>query len=140
VIRTALRRGMFASRPEALRDARALVESFSAAAGLDERACAKLTLVVEELFVNTVTHGHGGGADAPVWITLASAPGAVRLTYEDHAPPFNPFAEGAAMAPAEPAEGTRVGGLGVHLTRTFTGDPDYAYLFGRNRLRLAMAV
>jgi anti-sigma regulatory factor (Ser/Thr protein kinase) len=131
---------MFVSRSESLRDARALVESFCAAAGLDERACAKLTLIVEELFVNTVMHGHGGGADAPVWITLAVAPGAVHLTYEDHAPPFNPFAEGAVPAPVAPVEAQREGGLGVHLTRTFTGEPDYAYLFGRNRLRLAMAV
>ena len=137
--RTAVRRGMFVARAESLREARALVESFSAAAGLDERACAKLTLVVEELFVNTVTHGHGGGADAPVWITLSSAPGEVRLTYEDQAPAFNPFAEGAVPAPVAPEEAQREGGLGVHLTRALTGDPDYAYLFGRNRLRLAMA-
>ena len=127
-------------RPAFLRGARALVEAFSAEAGLDEDDCAKLTLVVEELFVNTVMHGHGGGADAPEWITLARAPGVVRLTYEDQAPAFNPFAEGAVAAPASPADAQREGGLGVHLARTFTGEPDYAYLFGRNRLRLAMAV
>jgi anti-sigma regulatory factor (Ser/Thr protein kinase) len=49
---------------------------------------------VEELFLNTVKHGHRGGSDAPVWITMEAADGSVSLTYEDRAPPFNPFRRG----------------------------------------------
>ena len=137
---TVVRRlGMFPARAEALREARALVESFGATAGLDEMAVGRLTLVVEELFVNTVRHGHGGGSDAPVWIALSSDGGAVRLVYEDQAPPFNPFAEGNTMVPESPVEAQREGGLGVHIARRLTAEPDYAYVFGRNRLRLALA-
>lgn len=136
---TVRRLGLFPARAEALRDARALVEAFAAAAGLDELALGRLTLVVEELFVNTVRHGYRGGSDAPVWIRLTGDGSAIRLTYEDHAPPFNPFAEGNAELPESPAEAQREGGLGVYLARRLTAEPEYAYLFGRNRLRLTLA-
>jgi serine/threonine-protein kinase RsbW len=131
--------GMFVSRPQALRDARAFVESFCGEAGLDGHACARLNLVVEELFLNTVKHGHRGGSDAPVWITLAKGSGVVRMGYEDHAPPFNPFATDAAGPPESSAEPQREGGVGVLLARGLTSAPQYAYLFGRNCLELTVA-
>ena len=65
----------------------------AAVAGMGDRISMRLRLVVEELFVNTVTHGHGGDSDAPVDITLLVAEDRVVLTYVDVAPPFDPFAE-----------------------------------------------
>ena len=93
---------------------------------------------IEELLLNTVKHGHRGGSDAPVWITLASVEGAIRVTYEDQAPPFNPFAT-ATREMLEALAGTRrEGGLGVMLAHGLTTETDYAYLFGRNRIRVAL--
>ncbi len=131
--------GMFTSRPEALREARAFIEGFCAAAGVERGPCLRLNLVLEELFLNTVKHGHRGGSDAPVWIALATDTGLIRVTYEDRAPPFNPFAEPTrelleALAPAR-----REGGLGVLIAHGLTLEPEYAYLYGRNRIRLAVA-
>ena len=129
---------MFPSRKDALRAARAFLEGFCADAGVAKQACLKLNLVVEELFLNTVKHGHRGGSDAPVWITLAAGDGAIRVTYEDQAPPFNPFAA-ATREMLEALAGTRrEGGLGVMLAHGLTTETDYAYLFGRNRIRLAL--
>ena len=131
--------GMFASRQGSLRDARAFLEDFCAGAGVERKSCLKLNLVVEELFLNTVKHGHRGGSDAPVWITLEAQGGAIRMTYEDQAAPFNPFAA-ATREMLEALAGTRrEGGLGVLLAHGLTTDTDYAYLFGRNRIRLAVA-
>ena len=84
--------GMFPSRLEHWRGARTFIERFCREAGVPREACLKANLVAEELFLNTVKHGHRGGSDAPIWITLTSDAGRIRLGYEDFAPPFNPFA------------------------------------------------
>jgi serine/threonine-protein kinase RsbW len=136
---TTTRMGMFASRQDCLRGARAFLESFCAESGIARQSCLKLNLVVEELFLNTVMHGHRGGSDAPVWITLGAEDGAIRLTYEDQAPPFNPVASVTRQMLEALADTRREGGLGVLLAHGLTTEADYAYLFGRNRIRLALA-
>ena len=122
---------MFPSRLEAWKRARAFIEDFCRGANVAREACLKANLVIEELFLNTVKHGHRGGSDAPVWITLeAQAPG-MQVTYEDTGPPFNPFAYRVELG--------KIGGLGVLLARELALARDYAYLFGRNRIRLSLA-
>jgi anti-sigma regulatory factor (Ser/Thr protein kinase) len=46
----------------------------------------RLQLVVEELFVNTVTYGHGGDSEAPVDVSVCIDADRVTLVYEDNAP------------------------------------------------------
>lgn len=133
------RTGMFTSRLDSLREARDFLERFCVDAGVGRQSCLKLNLVVEELFLNTVKHGQEGGSDAPVWITLAAGNGTVHLTYEDRAPPFNPFASGTREMLEALAPTRREGGLGVLLAHGLTTDSEYAYLFGHNRIRLAVA-
>ena len=71
---------------------RLFLEDFCADSGVSRTSCLRLNLVLEELFTNTVHHGHRGDSDAPVWLTLASLQRRVAVTYEDTAPPFNPYA------------------------------------------------
>jgi serine/threonine-protein kinase RsbW len=132
------RMGMFQSRPQAWRQARSFIEGFCRDAGIARDASLKANLVVEELFLNTVKHGHRGGSDAPVWITLEATDGAISLTYEDRAPPFNPFAVATRELLEALAETRREGGLGVILAHGLTATADYAYVFGRNRIRLTL--
>jgi hypothetical protein len=110
---------MFASRAVEWQGARAFIEAFCEPAGVDPRTCSSISRVAEHLFMNTVKHGHAGGSDAPIWIGLEAQAGRVTLTYEDLAAPFNPFAPGRSEMP----EGAAF---------------DYAYLFGRNRIRVAL--
>src|ERR1700682_3042910 len=130
---------MFLSRLEEWKRARGFIEGFCAGAGLTRESCLKANLVVEELFLNTVKHGHRGGSDAPIWITLSASDGEVSLTYEDRAPPFNPFARATREMLEALAETRREGGLGVILAHGLTASADYSYLFGRNRIRLTLA-
>jgi anti-sigma regulatory factor (Ser/Thr protein kinase) len=130
---------MFPSRSGAWRHARAFIEAFCAAAGLPRESCLKTNLVVEELFLNTVKHGHNGGSDAPIWLTMIASGGKVSLTYEDFAPPFNPFARATREMLEALAETRREGGLGVLLAHGLTATADYAYVYGRNRIRLTLA-
>ena len=130
------RMAMFPSRLEAWKNARVFIEGFCKAAGVQRETCLKANLVVEELFLNTVKHGHRGGSDAPVWILLSAQGGQVSLTFEDNAPPFNPFAAATREMLEALAETRREGGLGVLLAHGLTSSADYAYVFGRNRIRL----
>ena len=131
--------GMFASRMEELRSARAFIEDFCEGAQVARDSRLKANLVIEELFINTVKHGNRGGSEAPVWITLSASGGEVSLTYEDRAPPFNPFAAATRELLEALAETRREGGLGVILAHGLTATADYSYIFGRNRIRLTLA-
>ena len=133
--------GQFLARLDQLREVRAFLEAFCADAGLQKPERLRLNLVLEELFTNTVRHGHRGDCDAPVWIALQRGADGVRVVYEDKAPPFNPYAYTRlpATAPDTTLSMRKIGGLGVLLTKELAASRDYAYLFGRNRIRLTMA-
>ena len=124
------RSAMFLARRAELRPLSGFLEAFCTETGVGRERCLRLNVVLEELFLNTVSHGHRGDCDAPVWITLEARPEALHVTYEDTAPPFNPFVHAVQTG--------KVGGLGVLLARELAASRDYAYLFGRNRLRLAL--
>ena len=132
------RETMFPARLTAVREVRGFIESFCRDAGIARPPSLRLNLVVEELFTNTVRHGHGGDSDCPVWITLEAKSATVTLTYLDQAPPFNPF----GMAPHPVLDGAieqrKVGGLGVLLATELTAASEYVHLFGRNRLRMVL--
>ena len=130
---------MFPSRLEHWKRARGFIESFCEGAQIPRQGCLKLCLVLEELFLNTVKHGHKGGSDAPIWIRLSAEGERVSLTYEDRSPPFNPFARATREMLEALAETRREGGLGVLLAYGLSATADYAYLYGRNRIRLTLA-
>ena len=136
---TKCRLAMFHARLGALREVTAFVEEFCTQTALRREACLRLNLVLEELFVNTVRHGHRGDCDAPVWVSLDARPDGVHVTYEDTAPPFNPYARLPATPPDTTAEMRKIGGLGVLLTKEMAKTRDYGYVFGRNRVRLMLA-
>jgi anti-sigma regulatory factor (Ser/Thr protein kinase) len=99
----------------------------------------RLSLIVEELFVNTIKHGHRGDSDFLVWISLDAGEAGVTVTYLDQGPPFNPLAMSKAQLDI-PLDERKIGGLGVYLTTELTVAADYAYVYGRNRLRLVLPV
>ncbi|MGQ0545907.1 MAG: ATP-binding protein [Betaproteobacteria bacterium] len=129
---------MFPAALSALRAIRGFVERFCAQAGVGRDPCLRLNLVLEELFTNTIRHGYRDGNDAPVWISLSRAAGGLRIVYEDGAPPFNPYVWLAAATSSGPQPLRRPGGLGILLTRELAASREYAYVFGRNSIRLGM--
>jgi serine/threonine-protein kinase RsbW len=132
----ALRTTMFPASLEQLHALRAFVEAFCAQAGIGREACLRLNLLLEELFTNTVRHGHRRDSEAPIWISLAAGEdGRVTIDYEDTAPPFNPYARDS---PDTTQEIGKLRGRGVLLLQRLAASGDYAYLYGRNRIRLAL--
>jgi len=128
----------FSARAGELRRIGTFLNDFCTRQGIDREHCLRLNLVVEELFTNTVRHGHRGDSDSPVWLTLSIAGSNVSLTYEDAAPPFNPYGAPPDAPPDMTVKMRKIGGLGVLLTRKLAASREYAYLYGRNRIRLAL--
>lgn len=121
----------------------ARMAAFTALAAFAEGACRdaeiggddvlRLRLVLEELFTNTVHHGHGADSDQPVDVVLDVTPGQIRLTYEDTAPVFDPRTPLAE----DPLEERPVGHLGLVLVRSMVEELCYERIEGRNRLTFA---
>jgi len=133
-------RRAFAARLGALPATATFIDAFCARNGIGSADALRLTLVVEELFTNSVMHGYGGECDAPIEVTLAAAAGEIALLYEDAAPAYDPLAE----FPAAPdhlhgtVESRPTGGLGVHFVRELVASSRYAREADRNRLWLRM--
>lgn len=124
----------FPARLREFEEVRTLIETFGDMAEIGREDRHKLTLIVEELFTNTVTHGFRGDCDSPVQITLESAGRGVRLTYEDSAPQHDPIAAGLRTDIDATVNLRQVGGLGVAIALGLTQDAKYAFVDGRNRV------
>ena len=128
----------FPARLSAFEQVKSLIDEFGEAAGLGREDRHKLTLIVEELFTNTVTHGHHGDSDAPVQVTLEVTDAGVELIYEDSAPQYDPVAASRRTNIESTINERRVGGLGVFLTISLTNGAVYRFVEGRNRISLTL--
>jgi anti-sigma regulatory factor (Ser/Thr protein kinase) len=128
----------FPARRDALPQVDAFLGEVCTEAGLGRETCLRLTLLVEELFTNTVVHGHGADSEAPIRLECEVASGRLALTYEDTGPAHDPFAQ--VMAPEADAtvEDRPVGGLGVLLVRAMAQQVEYRRAGDRNRISLVI--
>jgi len=130
----------FPARLQAFEQIRALIDEFGALSNLGREDRHKLTLIVEELFTNTITHGHRGDSDASVSISFEHENGEMELVYEDSAPPFDPLAAGRRTDIESTIRERRIGGLGIFITVGLTEGASYSYADGHNRIRLKFSV
>ena len=126
----------FDARMACLAEALAFVEDFCQRQGVGRGDLLRLTLVVEELFTNTVEHGHGGEGDATIRLELSADSADLALLYEDAAPPFDALAHVAQQPPrlGETIDTRPVGGLGIRLVEQLAERIRYSREAGRNRL------
>ena len=127
----------FPARLDAFADVRTFVEDACARADVARADGLRLLLLIEELFVNTVTHGHGQDSEATVRLALTVTPAAITVEYGDTARPYDPFAAARASdADARPDDihARAVGGLGVRIITAMADDVGYARRDGWNRV------
>lgn len=98
----------------------------------------RLQLVVEELFLNVVTHGYPEGP-GPVRLFLGPIAEGLVLAIEDEGPAYNPLVESPVPDLDTDIEDRAIGGLGVHLVRSMTTKQDYQRIDDCNRLTLVFA-
>ncbi len=100
----------------------------------DIRRC---TLVLEELFTNSVKYGTPESADNRVYLGITpNADRSIALTYEDRAPQYDPFAEVSTDHTNPNLDLRRIGGLGVPLILRLTEQARHTALPVGNRITL----
>ncbi|MEO8123845.1 MAG: ATP-binding protein [Burkholderiales bacterium] len=131
----------FPARISALLETAAFAQGFCERHRVAQPVALRLTLVIEELFTNTVNHGHGGDNDATIVIGLSVAAARVRLSYADAAPRFDPrpWLRTPPESLSAPSAARPAGGLGLHLVGTFASGVRYAYR-GGNRITLTIPI
>ncbi|HEY7041340.1 MAG TPA: ATP-binding protein [Methylomirabilota bacterium] len=129
---------VFPARRDALPQVDAFLGEVCATAGLGRETCLRLTLLVEELFTNTVVHGHGADSEEPVRLECEVMPGRIALTYEDNGPAYDPFARIVAPDDEADVEDRPVGGLGVLLVSAMAQQVEYRRVDDRNRISLVI--
>ena len=131
---------VFPAHRDALPRVCAFVEGVCERVDVPARDSLRLMLLIEELFVNTVVHGHGADGDAPVHLALTRIPSGMAVEYEDTARPFNPFANARPASEASDVDEREIGGLGITLITTMADDIGYDWTDGRNRIRFRLRV
>lgn len=116
------------------------VESACAVHGVARPDALRMAFIVEELFTNTVLHGHGGDCSAVVTLGLGFEPGAALLDYADSAPAYNPLDHfhGEPSGIATTLTMRPVGGLGAYLVGQLIETSRYAREGERNVLHLRL--
>ena len=137
---TAADHRVFAARMMMLPETAAFVESFCALHGIGRDDALRLTVIVEELFTNTIEHGYGSDSDAPIRIALSVAVDEVEVFYEDGAPRYDPLVRlsRTQLDVEATVESRPVGGLGIELVRQLTASARYVHEDGCNRLWLRL--
>jgi len=109
----------------------AMVEGFGHVHELQKRTVFETNLVLEEIFTNIVSYGHGDNEPHQVQFYLECDKNSINIRIEDDGVPFN-------LLEAEPAdletdlERRSVGGLGIHLIRKLADDIEYQRVGSNN--------
>ncbi len=135
MLKDELRVSLSPPRLSALRNLSGMVEAFGVANRLPESEIYMLNLALDELVANAVNYGFEGVAEPRIEITLWVSGTLMVLTITDNGRPFDPT-ELADPDVSSSLEERPVGGLGLHLVRSFADRVTYQHTEGRNRLTL----
>jgi len=118
-----------------LYEVQAFIEGLMEEAGFSMRMTGKISLVIEEIFVNIACHAYSPGeGDAVIRFTIGSDR-SVELEFEDSGKPYDPL-ENESPDIGLSAEQREIGGLGIFLYRSLMDDAEYRYENGKNILTL----
>jgi len=123
------------ARLSEVRELSGMVEAFGDANGLPDPKVFVINLALDELITNTVTHGLEDKADAEIRIRMQVDGGTLILVMEDNGQPFDPTQDTNADVTSS-LEERAIGGLGLHLVKSFADRITYEFAGGRNRLTM----
>lgn len=108
---------------------------FCREAGVSKRQTFEINLALDELFTNIINHGFRDEDEHKVRVTCAKVDGVVKITIEDDGIPFDP-----AAAPHPNLKcafrDREIGGLGIHLIRSYMDHIEYQRRNNKNVLIL----
>ena len=123
------------TRLEELDRLSAAVENFGAEDDWPSDLTFKVTLILEELWLNVLNYGHDGGLHE-VNISLTSETEYLTIEIIDDGKPFDPFSEAPTPNVTGSLNDRAIGGLGIHLVRTMMDELRYRREEGKNHLIL----
>ena len=118
----------------------AFADEFAHQCGLPDDERSRLLVILDELFTNAVTHGHGPlAARGTIAVTLGWRTGRLRISFVDDGQPFDPLAfRGPDLEEATEERG--IGGLGIHIVRSLVHQARYRREGDRNHLHLVRRI
>jgi serine/threonine-protein kinase RsbW len=118
----------------------AFAVEFAHQCGLSDDERSRLLIILDEIFTNAVTHGHGPhSAGGTIAVALGWRTGRLRISFVDDGKPFDPLAfRGPDLEEATEERG--IGGLGIHIVRSLVHQARYRREGDRNHLHLVRRV
>ena len=124
----------------AISDVTNRVEEFCDTADIPMARAFKVNLVIQELVTNSVNHGDFGGREPEISLSINCDSKQVEILFEDNAASFDPFTETPPPDLGSSISERPIGGLGIHLIRTFSDQSTHEHVDGKNRIRLVSPV
>ncbi|WP_420448938.1 ATP-binding protein [Candidatus Palauibacter sp.] len=122
------------SEPRRVVDA---VERFCVENALSQDVIFRFQLSLDELLANIISYGFEGVTEDPViTVDIRLEEAEIELTIRDNGQPFNPLEDAAEPDLTLAAEDRPIGGLGIHLTKSFIDTLAYERVDGFNCLTL----
>ena len=113
------------------------ISEFLSTQGVADAIGMRVSLCLDELLTNTILYGYADQGPHEITVEVAVTSGVLRLDIIDDATPFDPTEEAPEPDLDSPLEDRRIGGLGVHLVRSFVDEMVYVRdPQGRNHLSL----
>jgi anti-sigma regulatory factor (Ser/Thr protein kinase) len=108
--------------------------------GCPSKACLRLTVAAEEIFVNIAHYAYVlGEGDATIEIAVTGKPPVAVLRFLDSGVPYNPLEKPDPNVSLS-AEDREIGGLGIYMVKESVDSVHYAYEANQNVLTLTKAL
>lgn len=115
----------------------AQVEAFLSEHDVPIKTIYAMNVCVEELLVNIVQHGYGGGGAVDVDVdVMLSNDEALVIEISDGAVAFDPITDAPPPDLEAALDDRPIGGLGIHMIKKMTDDLSYRREDGRNHVRM----
>ena len=111
------------------------IRAYAGEVGLDEVLTFHLDLCLGEAVTNIIRYGYENGLAGTITVSLEMVDARLRAVVADAGRPFNPL-QHPAPAATTALEDVPVGGLGIHLMRSFSDALEYRRDDDRNILTL----
>jgi anti-sigma regulatory factor (Ser/Thr protein kinase) len=111
------------------------IEGFMSLAGFDLRKIMEVQLAAEEACTNVARYAYPGKGGT-IHIVARVAGDRLNLIIEDHGVPFDPTTYKVVLSQAG-TQDRPIGGLGIHLIRSYVDGMSFEFRDGKNALTLA---
>lgn len=111
------------------------IEEVMASSGFDLKKTMEVLLAVEEACTNIALYAYDG-KEGNIHIAAEVDAGRMNLIIEDRGIPFDPTAHKKIDMSEADAEDRPIGGLGIHLIKSYVDGISYQFVDGKNTLKL----